>query len=50
MAESEATDRKEHEMVWEIILLTIIGEAVTIYGLAAWFKYTDMINNLKGED
>lgn len=37
-------------MVWEIILLTIIGEAVTIYGLAAWFKYTDMINNLKGED
>lgn len=35
-------------MVWELIVLTAIGEAIVIYGLAAWYRYTDMINDLKG--
>ena len=36
-------------MVLELIILTVLAEAVTIYGLAIWFRYTDMINDLKGE-
>ena len=36
-------------MVMELIILTIAAEAMTIYGLSIWFRYTDMINELKGE-
>lgn len=36
-------------MVLELIILTALAEAMTIYGLATWFRYTDMINDLKGE-
>jgi hypothetical protein len=38
------------EMVLELIVLTILAEAVTMFGLAKWFEYTDMINSLKGEN
>lgn len=37
-------------MVLELILLTLMAEAITIYGLATWFKYTDLINELKGDN
>lgn len=36
-------------MVFEIILLTVIGELIVINGLMTWYRYTDMINELKGE-
>jgi hypothetical protein len=35
------------EMVLELIVLTILAEAVTMFGLAKWFEYTDMLNDLK---
>lgn len=37
-------------MVVELILLTIAAEAMAIYGLNAWFRYTDMINELNRKD
>ena len=30
-------------MVLELIILTVLAEAVTIYGLAIWFRYTDIL-------
>ena len=37
-------------MVYEIILYAIIGEAIIINGIATWFKYTDELNRVKGEN
>ena len=49
MEETESQDREENEMVFEIILLTVIGELIVINGLKTWYKYTDLMNELKGE-
>lgn len=35
-------------MVMELIAYIIIGELIVINGVAAWYRYTDMINELKG--
>ena len=35
-------------MVWELIAYTIIGELIIISGLKTWYKYTDLMNELKG--
>ena len=35
-------------MVMELIAYIIIGELIVINGVAAWYRYTDMINALKG--
>lgn len=49
MEVTETYNRKEVQMVYEIILLTVIGEAILINGIATWFRYTDELNELKGE-
>ena len=36
-------------MVMELIAYIIIGELIVINGVSAWYRYTDMINELKGE-
>lgn len=36
-------------MVMELIAYIIIGELIVINGLKTWYKYTDLMNELKGE-
>lgn len=37
-------------MVLELIVMTLIGEIILIHGIATWYRYSDMINDLKGAD
>ena len=38
------------EMVMELIAYIIIGELIVINGVATWYRYTDTINELKGDN
>lgn len=49
MEAADTKDRKETEMVWELIFFTVIGELIVINGLMTWYKYSDLMNELKGE-
>lgn len=49
MEETESESGKETEMVWELIFFTVVGELIVINGLMTWYKYSDLMNELKGE-
>ena len=38
------------EMVMELIAYIIIGELIVINGVATWYRYTDLMNELKGDN
>lgn len=37
-------------MVVELIIYTVLAEAILIHGMRTFFKYTDTLNELRGDN